>query len=719
MIRQDDKPEGVFMMRQSADSLGPMAELQRRELTSRSLLLRSETLDVKNRTVEAVMTTEAPALVLDWATWRVIEEILLMKGAEYPEQVPLLHVHNRWSIDEVMGSVREIRTAGDQMIGRLFFSDDEETERSWKKVRDGHVTDVSIGYRAIEWVDLKPGETKAVQGRKFTAKNGPLRVTYRWAVKELSLVPIGADANAKIREGVRQGSADQKDKETVNMDFEAWLRKQGIDPATLDDQRRAELQRRYDTERSQGQVTTQAPPVTTSQRSEPRAAANPPAVDTDTAREEGARLERERQAQLREMAGDDVAADVLQRAIDDGLTPDRAAGVFLENVRSQRAPAVTVGPERGENLRAALEDAICMSRGVAVEGSEAQRNAESFRGIGLHDLARVTLRQAGGEVPHGRDSLFQRAISTGSFAEILGTSAHRTMRAAYDEYPSTFLQWAGSKEVENFKIHNEIRLGEFSGLTEVGNAGELDHATLAESKEQYQAKTHGIRFALTRKMWINDDLGAFLEIPTKLARTSKRDIDSKGYALLVSNSGVGPDMLEDTKKLFSTTHVTANYFTGTPASDLSDAGLATAKKLLRKIEDEGGNVLNIVPKFLIVPPELEHSALGYVQSNELMIAKAGTTDAEKIMPTRNVHQGTLTVIVAPELSGATNGTTAWYLGADPRLWPTVVAVYLRGNRTPVLERKDPVDVLGIGWWFYHDIGVAAINWRGMVRAKGA
>jgi hypothetical protein len=36
----------------------------------------------------------------------------------------------------------------------------------------------------------------------------------------------------------------------------------------------------------------------------------------------------------------------------------------------------------------------------------------------------------------------------------------------------------------------------------------------------------------------------------------------------------------------------------------------------------------------------------------------------------------------------------------------------------VVERRDPSDVLGIGWIVYHDCGVAAIDWRGIDRSKG-
>jgi hypothetical protein len=175
---------------------------QRRDLISdRMLSVRVATLDEEERSVEAVMSTEGQVTVFDWKRWGMIDEVLVSRGAELPEQVPLLENHNRYSLDNVLGSVRNMRAGDQETVGRMFFAaDDQRADASWNKVRQGHLDAVSVGYRAVDFTDIEPNKSATVAGRQYTAGSRPLRITTRWQVKELSLVPIGADPGAKIRE---------------------------------------------------------------------------------------------------------------------------------------------------------------------------------------------------------------------------------------------------------------------------------------------------------------------------------------------------------------------------------------------------------------------------------------------------------------------------------------------------------------------------------------
>jgi phage major head subunit gpT-like protein len=443
-------------------------------------------------------------------------------------------------------------------------------------------------------------------------------------------------------------------------------------------------------------------------------------VDMDKAKDLGAIAERKRQAALRELAGDDVSAELLTKTVEEGWSVEEAAPEFLKDVRSKRADPVRVGQDRGEDLNAALTNAILLAGDQAFPGidEKAKREAEQFGGIGLQDLGRILVARSGKKVPHDADRLFESAVSTADLPNILGTAMRRGLHKAYDEYPSVYRIIAASREVKDFRTYTDIKLSEFGSMEELGDGGQFAHDTLVESTETYKAKTYGKFFALTRKTWINDDLNAFRDIPNKLGRAAARNIDELGFALLVSAAGVGPTMTEDAKALFSTTHETSNYATGA-GSALADAGLVAARLLMRKIKHQGLNI-EARPKFLLVPPDLEDTADRLIKSRDLLLGYRGSTDAgPTYLPPYNPHQGSLVILVKASLSSATNGTTAWYLVADPNEVPSLIYVYLRGNKNPVLERKDPADVLGIGWRVYHDAGIGVIDWRGIVRNKGA
>ena len=219
----------------------------RRDLTTRALHVRTASADEKGRSVEAVLATEEPTRVFDWRAWEEVDEILVARGATLPTDVRMLDTHWRSSIDDVIGSVREMKREGDQIVGRLYFVEgDDKAERAWNKVAQGHVTDVSVGYRVEAYVDIPAGTTQNVNGRAYTAGKRALRVTTDWTVKEASLVPVGADEAAKIRSEVeiadmttpKKEDPERKESEPVATTLETRTAAPEATPATFKDLKR-------------------------------------------------------------------------------------------------------------------------------------------------------------------------------------------------------------------------------------------------------------------------------------------------------------------------------------------------------------------------------------------------------------------------------------------------------------------------------------------------
>ncbi|MDL2306635.1 hypothetical protein LJC48_01210 [Desulfovibrio sp. OttesenSCG-928-C06] len=162
--------------------------------------------DEKTRSIEVVAATQALAYVWDWDRWEAVPEVLLMSGCRLPEsrQLVFLDAHNRASVEDVLGSFRDAavmqwaNAAGGQepaLIGRAHYS--QFAEKPWQDTRDGHITDVSIGYSVNEYMWLEEGQRAVVEDVEYV---GPLRIATEWTPFELSLCPIGADSNAKFRE---------------------------------------------------------------------------------------------------------------------------------------------------------------------------------------------------------------------------------------------------------------------------------------------------------------------------------------------------------------------------------------------------------------------------------------------------------------------------------------------------------------------------------------
>lgn len=167
---------------------------------NRQLTLRSDSLDVQQRQVNAVVATENPTDVYDSRSGSIISEILLMDGVEVGTSVPLLRDHDR-SVPSTIGHVEGFRQEGAELKAVLSFAaGTTAADEAWTLVSGRHISGISVGYRVMKYIDLRPGETATVGGRSFTApSNRTLRITEKWAIKEISLVPIPADESSGIR----------------------------------------------------------------------------------------------------------------------------------------------------------------------------------------------------------------------------------------------------------------------------------------------------------------------------------------------------------------------------------------------------------------------------------------------------------------------------------------------------------------------------------------
>ena len=163
------------------------------QLTTREMRAMPATYDKEKRSVRVVAATEKPTVIFDWERLEFVEEILLMDGMMLPEgrdQVPLLNSHMRFNIDSILGSGREFETVKDTKEANLYFSSTEEGVKAETKVREGHLTDLSIGYRVLESTYIPQNEKAIISGREFA---GPVKVSTRSLLKEISLTPVGAD----------------------------------------------------------------------------------------------------------------------------------------------------------------------------------------------------------------------------------------------------------------------------------------------------------------------------------------------------------------------------------------------------------------------------------------------------------------------------------------------------------------------------------------------
>jgi HK97 family phage major capsid protein len=179
---------------------------QFQDIYSRETIKFPSVVDEEKRIIRGVIATELPAIVFDWSRWEPIREILLMKGANLPNKVPMLDSHTRFTVANIKGSVTNFKMEQDD-IGSVITADhifSSIAGRELTLAKEGHLDSTSIGYRVYpkDSVVLRPNQEMEIEGVMYKNNYGDdmdLIVRKRWDLMENSLVAIGADKAAKFR----------------------------------------------------------------------------------------------------------------------------------------------------------------------------------------------------------------------------------------------------------------------------------------------------------------------------------------------------------------------------------------------------------------------------------------------------------------------------------------------------------------------------------------
>jgi hypothetical protein len=398
--------------------------------------------------------------------------------------------------------------------------------------------------------------------------------------------------------------------------------------------------------------------------------------------------------------------DIEERAIVEGWDVRRTR---LEVLRASRPQVTTINTRSFAPSRQTLEAAVLAHMGYEhlaekFLGATAAQQARDLRATNLIDLCRAALELDGRDIPSSRDALIRAALSTYSLPVALGDTANRILMESYTETPATWRSFAGIKSATDFKPHTGLRGSDVGDLTQLAPGGEIKHGSVKEMTYPYSVNTFAKMLSIDRRDVVNDDLSLFDEAARNLGRAAMRSLSDLVYQVLLANSG----------NFFGSGH--ANYDTG-PATALSSASLGAGIAKMMSQRDGEGRDLDIRPRVLLVPPELQQTAKELLLSDYLQ-------RAANDVPTGNALKNAVTLEVEPRLSnaGRFNGISAkaWYLFAGPADTPLIVA-FLQGVQSPQVEffgLDSQPNTLAVSWRVYFDYGAALADHRAAYKAKG-
>ncbi len=203
------------------------------------------------------------------------------------------------------------------------------------------------------------------------------------------------------------------------------------------------------------------------------------------------------------------------------------------------------------------------------------------------------------------------------------------------------------------------------------------------------------------------------------ARALARKIESLGASPFVNGYSTSYTSYGDAKPLFSVSHTRADG--GTAQSNasatgitLTDANLETGILAMRTQLDDRGNMKDIVPSTLLVPPALLKEALVITKSEKR--SNTGDNDAN-VYAMSEYTGGMLRVVEWNYLGAAAGGSdTAWYLLDDS----AHLVTWLWRERPRIVMAPESVGFKNDIWYwkarFRADFGW--YDWRGTWGSKG-
>lgn len=376
-------------------------------------------------------------------------------------------------------------------------------------------------------------------------------------------------------------------------------------------------------------------------------------------------------------------------------------------IPTSQAPAVHVARDYNHN-ETAIECALLrtLNCGAQTEkdfNDEINSAADKMRGITIHGVMARAVTASGHSPIYERVPLYQKSVelitasaaaTTVSLPKVFANTLNKAMLAQMSVVPQFYTEYCKIDSASDFKAKSFIRLSGVGGFQKVNAEGELKALNLVDAQYDAKLRTWGSIIGLTREQMINDDVGAFAQLPEIFGRAAQ-------IAIIEAFFRAWLDLFEAANTL-STLPPSGHPLNGVLTSRALDPTTGCLDWVLQSFRDQtdsqGMPILN-EPTRLMVPTSLE------VPAKKIMTAISATTPGGV-----NVHSGSMAVDVSPYLNNTKMGAKAsqvdYYVMGNKAMLPPLILLFLNGQSSPTFESSDMEFsvVGGMRWRGYWDFG---------------
>ncbi len=577
-----------------------------------------------------------------------------LAGIDASGQIALLADHEARVSGVVGHGSAEVRD-GRLLVQGIMSGASEAARQIIEMSHSGFAFQASVGVAPDEHERVRPNVKVEVNGRTLSAPRG-FTLVRSGKLREVSITPLGADANTTVAI-----AASQHSKEGNTMNTDVQNDEQAI---------RANERQRL---------------------SEIDGICRPPASSGWGSM----------QSKVDELKASAIAGEIEIKDL---------SAQILTIMRESRPKVSTVWQSQPVGGVTTLEAALMSRLGLTALGEEtlgpmAMEHGERLKATHTLDICRAALMLDGQDVPHGREEMVRASLSTYSLPTALGNLANKLLLDAYTESPATWRAFCSIRSVSDFKVNTAIRPSFTGQLEEVAPGGEIKHGQAKEWFTEYKADTYGKMLSIDRRDLVNDDLGMFDQTSRAYGRAAMRRLSDLVYKVLLANEG----------GFFGIAN--GNLLESVDAA-LGIDSLAFAITAMLTQRDDEGNDLDLRPATLLVPPELQPTAKALLESEfiQQIAEKQPTGNSLRRAVKVEVEPRLNNEVKFGEAASAKH----WYLFASPSNVPMVVAFLQGRQAPVVefFGLDQQVNRLAVSWRVYHDFGAALVDPRAAVRSKG-
>lgn len=269
----------------------------------------------------------------------------------------------------------------------------------------------------------------------------------------------------------------------------------------------------------------------------------------------------------------------------------------------------------------------------------------------------------------------QEAMTRSDFPLYLGDALDRELLPAYQAITPVWQEYVRRTTVRDFRPKSfKDLLGGSEILERVGEAAPYPLGKIGEGQYSLTVGKFGRRLQMSFEALINDDLGDFRTLPSRLAQAARNTEDYLATSLYATATGP------------SSTFFSAGNGNAVKTTPLTLDNLTAALTEITSRKDSDGNPI-VFPGFtLVVPPSLDVVATNIVNALEIEV-----TQGNNKLKVKNWIGSRVKVVVNPWLPVIdTSGKSAatWYLFPTPvSARPALVLGFLRGHEAPDLRVK--------------------------------